>query len=56
MLKRLLITTALVTTALVTTALVIRALALPLAHGADAVAQTPAKPNIVVIMAITPAS
>jgi hypothetical protein len=46
MLKRLLITTALVTTAL----------ALPLAHGADAVAQTPAKPNIVVIMAITPAS
>jgi hypothetical protein len=41
MLKRLLITTA---------------LALPLAHGADAVAQTPAKPNIVVIMAITQAS
>lgn len=36
---------------LITTALVATATALPLTHGTDAVAQTPAKPNIVVIMA-----
>jgi arylsulfatase A-like enzyme len=36
---------------LITTALVATATAAPLTRGADAVAQTPAKPNIVVIMA-----